>query len=113
VTAVVPLRPDADESPAIDLARMAVQELVLYWTAKEVGAVLKIAEKSVFRLAASDPTMPCLRLGPGNPGKRGRVRGTLRFPRERLLAWLRSREQGLGQPRAVKPPATRLGEDAQ
>jgi hypothetical protein len=51
----------------------------------------------VYRLVGADPTMPVLRLGgAGRPDALGReARTTLRFPRERLLVWLRSREQGV------------------
>lgn len=63
----------------------------LYLTASEVGDLLRLSPKSVFRLAASDPSMPTLRLN----GK------TIRWPRERLLVWLRQREQGPGRPRRL------------
>lgn len=55
----------------------------LYLTARQVAETLQLSAKSVFRLAAADPTMPQLRLG-----------GSVRFPRERLLRWLRAREGG-------------------
>lgn len=55
----------------------------IYLTARDVAAMLQLSAKSVFRLAAADPTMPQLRLG-----------GSVRFPRERLLRWLRAREGG-------------------
>lgn len=53
----------------------------LYLKADQVAEMLQLSAKSVFRLAAADPTMPQLRLG-----------GSVRFPRERLLRWLRARE---------------------
>jgi excisionase family DNA binding protein len=58
-----------------------------YLTPEQVGAMLQTSVKTVYRWAASDPTMPCLRIG-----------GTVRFNRARLLAWLRAREQGPGRP---------------
>jgi hypothetical protein len=45
--------------------------------------MLQVAEKSIYRLVHSDPTMPVLRFG-----------GSLRFHRQRLENWLRSKEQG-------------------
>ena len=65
-----------------------------YMTPTEVSRLLQVSETTVYRWAAEDPTMPTLRLG-----------RTVRFPRARFLAWLRSREQGLGQrPRRVATP---------
>ena len=52
-----------------------------YVTPQEVAAMLRLSVKSVYRMAAADLTMPQLRFG-----------GSLRFPRERLLRWLRDRE---------------------
>ena len=52
-----------------------------YLTAAQVGNMLQISPKSVYRLAAKDPTFPQLRL-----------MGSIRFPRERLARWLKSRE---------------------
>lgn len=53
------------------------------------------SRKSVYRLA-EDPTCPVLRIG-----------GTLRFPRERFLAWLREHEQGRGRSRPRAPATVR------
>jgi len=52
-----------------------------YLTADDVAAMLRLSAKSVYRLAKRDPTFPQLKL-----------MGSVRFPRERLLRWLRSRE---------------------
>jgi predicted DNA-binding transcriptional regulator AlpA len=52
-----------------------------YLTAAQVGAMLQLSVKSVYRLARADATLPQLKL-----------MGTVRFPRERLLRWLRARE---------------------
>ena len=54
-----------------------------YLTAAQFGEMLQVSEKSIYRWVRQDPTMPALKIG-----------GTVRFPRERLLVWLRSREQG-------------------
>jgi len=56
-----------------------------YLTPDEFAALLKVSRKSVLRWARDDATMPVLHIG-----------GTVRFPRERLLRWLRDREQGIG-----------------
>jgi excisionase family DNA binding protein len=80
------------ETPAAE-APAAVE----YLTPTEVGTLLRVTKKSVYRWAAEDPTMPALRIG-----------GTLRFSRTRLEVWLRSREQGRGRGRprlaVVKDP---------
>src|SRR2546425_11050844 len=58
-----------------------------YLTAGQIAELLQVSEKSVYRWAAGDPTFPMLKIG-----------GTVRFPRERLIHWLRKREQGVGRP---------------
>lgn len=63
-----------------------------YLTAAQIAELLQVSEKSVYRWASSDPTFPMLKIG-----------GTVRFPRERLLRWLRDHEQRLGKPRMKKP----------
>jgi excisionase family DNA binding protein len=60
-----------------------VDELVAYLTPKDAADLLRVSVKSVLRWAAADRSMPVLRIGQ-----------TVRFPRERLLRWLREREQG-------------------
>ncbi|MBI2526751.1 MAG: helix-turn-helix domain-containing protein [Candidatus Rokubacteria bacterium] len=69
-----------------------------YLTAEEVGQMLQVSGKSVYRWLKDDPTMPVLKIG-----------GTVRFPRERLERWLRDREQGAARrrhaPAAVSRPA--------
>lgn len=59
-----------------------------YLTGCQLAALLQVSVKSVARWANSDPSMPVLRIG-----------RTVRFPRERLLRWLRAREQGSGRAR--------------
>jgi excisionase family DNA binding protein len=63
-----------------------VQVSLEYLTVQEVAECLKVSPKSVFRWAKKDPSMPALRIG-----------GCVRFPRERLLRWLKAREQGNGR----------------
>ena len=55
----------------------------IFWTADDVGKVIKLTDKSVYRLAKKDPTFPCVKIG-----------GSLRFPRDRVLKWLAQRTQG-------------------
>src|SRR5215467_3034162 len=77
-----------------------------YVTPQEVAAMLRLSVKSVYRMAAADLTMPQLRFG-----------GSLRFPRERLLRWLRAREgheiractRGGPAPYDLLPASTRTG----
>lgn len=66
-----------------------------YMTPAEVGRELRVSAKTIYRLAAADPTMPQLHLSAG----------TLRFPRERLLKWLKARE---GQPVTGRRPSPKL-----
>jgi len=61
----------------------------LFLTARQVASLLQVSEKSVLRWATADPTMPALR-----------IERTLRFDRERLLSWFRTKTQGFGRPRA-------------
>jgi excisionase family DNA binding protein len=70
--------------------------LAPYLTPDEVAAMLQVSPKSVYRWAQEDPTMPALKIG--------RV---VRFPRERLEAWLASREQGLRPMRKLVRGSTR------
>lgn len=82
-----------------------------YLTPAEVAALLRVSKSAVYRLVGADPTLPVLRLGGGKKphdalGREARV--TLRFPRERLLGWLRSREQGV-PPRAGKLVLSEVG----
>lgn len=73
------------DSPAL-ASQPATQPGPVYLTLPEVAELLRLSPKSVYRLA-QEPTFPVLKL----PGGRN---ATLRFPRERLLRWLRDREQG-------------------
>ena len=58
----------------------------VYLTASQVADLLQVDEKTVQRWSLQDASMPVLR--------RGRV---VRFPRERLIAWLERQE-----PRAAR-----------
>jgi excisionase family DNA binding protein len=66
----------------------APKRLAEYLTPDQVGDMLQLSAKSVYRLAKADPTMPALKIG-----------GSVRFHRERLERWLRDREQGRPQMR--------------
>jgi len=59
-----------------------------YLRPQQVADLLQVHVKSIYRWAETDPTMPALRTG-----------GLVRFPRDRVVAWLRSREQGAGRRR--------------
>ena len=64
-----------------------------YVTFDEVAELLQVSKKTLCRWAKKDPSLPVLR-----------IEGTVRFPREKLLRWLRAREQGPGQARrSLKP----------
>jgi excisionase family DNA binding protein len=58
-----------------------------YFTAEQLGEMLQVDTSTVYRWAQRDPTMPAARIG-----------GTVRFHRERVLHWLRDREQGSARP---------------
>jgi excisionase family DNA binding protein len=62
-----------------------------FLTAEQAAILLQVSSKSICRWAAADPSMPALRIG-----------RTLRFDRERLLQWLRTKTQGFGRPKAQK-----------
>ena len=51
--------------------------------------MLQLSVKSIYRLVASDPTMPATKIG-----------GSVRFHRERLERWLRTCEQGAPRTRS-------------
>src|SRR5215467_11052732 len=72
------------------------KQVAAYLTPKEVADMLRVSEKSIYRWAKDDPSMPMLRLG-----------GTVRFPRERLERWLRDREQGRPLMRRPGPSESR------
>lgn len=55
-----------------------------YIRAKTVKSeIMDLPMSSLYRLAATDPTMPVVR-----------INGTVMFHRERLIKWLRAHEQG-------------------
>jgi excisionase family DNA binding protein len=66
-------------------------EPAAYLSPAQVAQLLQVSEKSVYRWAKADPSMPMLKIG-----------GTVRFHRERLERWLRSREQGTPMRRQVR-----------
>lgn len=73
-----------------------------YLTAEQVAAWLQVSEKTVYRWAGNDPTMPVLRIG-----------AVVRFPRERLERWFRAREQGPGRPRRSRKPLLSVSEPSE
>lgn len=60
--------------------------MIQYVTATELGRLLQVSPKTVYRWAAQDPTFPALK-----------INGTVRFPLERVEKWLRGKEQGPGR----------------
>lgn len=62
---------------------MSGETAPIYDKAEDIGKILKLSSKTIYRMAAQDPSFPSLRIG-----------GSIRFPRERVLQWFRSREQG-------------------
>lgn len=57
-----------------------------YLTTSQVARLLQVSEKTVYRWSEKEASMPGLWLG-----------RTVRFPRERLMRWLRNCEQGRGR----------------
>ena len=62
-----------------------------FLTVPEVARLLKVSPKSILRWAKADASLPVLRVG--------RV---LRFDRDRLLSWLRTKTQGFGRQKTQK-----------
>jgi excisionase family DNA binding protein len=60
-----------------------VDDLDTYLTPSQVADLLQLSTKTVLRRALADASMPVLKIG-----------GSVRFPKERLLRWLRDQEQG-------------------
>jgi predicted DNA-binding transcriptional regulator AlpA len=56
---------------------------ISYDKAEEIGKIVKLSAKTIYRIAASDPSFPCTKIG-----------GSLRFPRDKVLRWLAQRTQG-------------------
>jgi excisionase family DNA binding protein len=82
----------ADLGPRASATPWATTEgIAKYLTAGQIAELLQVSAKSIYRWAADDPTFPKLKIG-----------GTVRFPRERFLRWLRDREQGSRRPRMRK-----------
>jgi hypothetical protein len=66
-----------------------------YLTPGQAATMLQVCEKTLGRWAKADPTLPVLK-----------ILGTTRYPRERLLRWLRDREQGR-QPSRIRMRSSR------
>lgn len=62
-----------------------------YIAAEELAKVLNVSTKTILRWAKDEPSMPTFR--------RGKV---LRFPRNRVLVWLRDQEQGVPRHRRAR-----------
>lgn len=78
--------PHAPTGPS--LPALAGNHLEREWlTPGEVAAMLQLSDKTIYRLAKTDPTMPALKLGAGK-------KATVRFHRARLERWLLDRLQG-------------------
>ncbi len=72
-------------------------------TPGEVAAMLQLSDKTIYRLAKADPTLPVVRIGKGK-------NATVRFHRARLERWLLDRLQGAARSRrltAAREPAGR------
>jgi predicted DNA-binding transcriptional regulator AlpA len=63
----------------------------LYWTPQQFASVVQLSVASISRLISRDPSFPAVRIG-----------GAVRIPRDRVLRWLRDREQGQARPRLVR-----------
>ena len=58
---------------------------------REVAEMLRLSEKSIYRLLTEEPSLPHIRVG----------RGALRFPRVPLQRWLERRTAGPARRRGV------------
>ena len=63
----------------------------LYITASELAHQLHVDDKTVYRWAQQEPSMPVLR-----------IKGVVRFPRKRVLRWVADHEQGQARPRGSR-----------
>ena len=70
-----------------------------YLTPAQLAILLQVSVKSVQRWASTDPSMPMLRIG-----------RTVRFPKERVLRWLRARERGMGRSKQSQNLVSSMGE---
>lgn len=81
----LPPKPTISPSPGTSRYRNSRPDCpimdAVYLTAAQVAEIVQVDEKTVLRWSLEDASMPVLR--------RGRV---VRFPRERLLAWLQRQE---------------------
>jgi excisionase family DNA binding protein len=94
------LKPAISEDAADEPTREQIKTAEpAYLTSLQVAELLQVDEKTVLRWSLQDASMPVLR--------RGRV---VRFPRERVLAWL-ERQEPRGARRSARmaqagPPAS-------
>ena len=54
-----------------------------FLTAKELAALVRVSEKTLYRLVRQDSSFPLVKIG-----------GSVRFPRARVLRWIAARTQG-------------------
>lgn len=76
----------------------ADKQLDPYLTPRQLADLLQVSIKTIYRWVEQEPTMPALRAG------------VVRFPQARVLAWLRSREQGPGRRRQSRKQMLSGGE---
>ena len=84
----------SSQLPRLDRDQIEIGEPI-YLTATELAYQLHVDNKTIYRWAQQEPSMPVLR-----------IKGVVRFPRERVLRWLADHEQG--QVRRRGPHISRL-----
>ena len=75
-----------------DVASTTAAESAEYLKPDEAAAIVRVSEKTLTRWAKADATFPILKIA-----------GTTRYPRERLLRWFRTREQGQPSRNQMRP----------
>ncbi|MEO8048501.1 MAG: helix-turn-helix domain-containing protein [Nitrospirota bacterium] len=80
------------QTPAANSGHHTENGMPEYLTGEQVAELLQVSVKSVWRWVKTDPSLPCFKIG-----------RTIRFPRERLMRWLRAREQGSGRSKQPEP----------
>ena len=73
-------------------------EPAIYISMREAAALVGISERSLYRLADNEPTLPILRLG-----------GRVLVHRERFIHWLADHEQGRRRPGKASRDPVSLG----
>lgn len=62
---------------------MVTESEAIYDRAADIGKLVKLSSKTIYKLAVAEPTFLSIRIG-----------GSVRFPRQRVIEWLRAREVG-------------------